>query len=84
MGHPLADKRGRLLIHRLTLFNVIGPGVHPCHWCGTPVEWGTTLQTDHVNWDRRDNSPENLVPSCGPCNSRRVNPDNKRRKAARA
>jgi hypothetical protein len=76
-GHPLADKQGRVYEHRAVLYDAIGPGPHSCHWCGTEVDWlprGTDgcLQSDHVNGDRFDNQPSNLVPSCGPCNATRA------------
>lgn len=77
-GHPLAGKRGSVKLHRVVLFAKIGPGVHPCHWCGEELAWlpsdGPGLQAlrvDHLDRDRDNNSPENLVPACNPCNSRR-------------
>lgn len=57
------------------LWNRIGPGEHPCHWCGATVEWGgrgaRRLVVDHVNGVKVDNRDENLVPSCSSCNVRR-------------
>lgn len=80
-GHPLAGGAGNVTEHRFVLFEKIGPGSHPCHWCGMSVKWtsrelafANQLQVDHVNGDRLDNSPENLVPSCPRCNIRRGNP----------
>lgn len=71
--HPLANKSGQVYTHRLVLFNEIGPGPHACHWCGTYIDWlpkghPRELQPDHLNNDGGDNRPENLVPSCRPCN----------------
>lgn len=64
--------------HRVVLYDKIGPGPHPCHWCGKPVDWTTNrnggigqLVADHVNDDRGDNRPENIVPSCRGCNGQR-------------
>lgn len=77
-GHPLADARGKIKTHRLVLFEKIGPGEHPCHWCGEIVSWTKegpvrgALIVDHINNDGFDNSPENLVPSCSGCNTRRT------------
>lgn len=71
-GHPLADRWGHVLEHRMVLFDKIGPGEHPCHWCAVPVRWGESLHVDHVNFKRSDNDPANLVPSCNPCNAART------------
>lgn len=82
-GHPLASKgKGQVKVHRKVLYDRIGPGPHPCHWCGKMLDWvvGDTKQTkhtgaiiaDHVNEDTRDNRPENIVPSCHPCNNHRT------------
>lgn len=40
----------------------------PCHWCGAPAS-----TADHLVplEDGGSNALENLVPSCGPCNSSR-------------
>ena len=76
-GHPLAGVDGRALEHRLVLFDKIGPGEHRCHWCGTSIRWttegliGDALVVDHVNHDRLDNAPGNLVASCNVCNNHR-------------
>lgn len=73
-GHPLADRWGHVLEHRKVLYDKIGPGAHPCHWCGASVTWdsGYSLTTDHVDFDRSNNDPANLVPSCNPCNAART------------
>lgn len=76
--HPLAH-RGTVLEHRQALYDVIGPGTHPCHWCKTPVDWDKGnriggLHVDHLNNDHQDNRLENLVPSCLSCNWQRQNP----------
>jgi hypothetical protein len=76
-GYPLAGKNGLILFHRKVLYDRIGPGWHPCHWCGRLVEWRVSQPTkdvlvvDHLDHDIRNNAPENLVPSCNPCNCRR-------------
>jgi hypothetical protein len=72
--HPMASN-GRLYVHRQVLFDSIGPGEHPCHWCRSTVEWRAKgkrrLVVDHVNGTKADNSRGNLVPSCHECNSSR-------------
>ncbi len=69
--HPLADSRGHVALHRAVLFDKIGDGTHECHWCTQPVSWRVDLTTDHLDWDKGNNSPDNLVPSCNPCNAHR-------------
>lgn len=83
-GHPLGDGEGRVMIHRAVLYNRIGPGVHPCHWCSTPLIWkmhneATTkgsLLADHVDGDTLNHDSENLVPACSRCNSMRARAGN--------
>lgn len=74
-GHPLAGGSGCVGEHRLTLYDAIGGGAHPCHWCGCTVEWkgegSNCLVVDHLNDIKADNRPENLVPSCNDCNRAR-------------
>lgn len=75
-AHPLAMKNGKVYVHRATLFDAIGWGPHPCHWCGTELHWrptssGTRLDVDHLDGDGSNNHPSNLVPSCSRCNSAR-------------
>jgi hypothetical protein len=70
-NHPLADKSGQIYEHRKVLYEKIGPGIHPCTWCGIDLEWGSTLQADHLDAVRLNNVMENLVPSCKPCNTLR-------------
>lgn len=74
--HPLAGKNGKVYEHRAVLYDQIGPGPHPCHWCEDEVDWlpkGTpgALQVDHLNNDGADNAPANLAPSCAGCNTAR-------------
>lgn len=77
--HPLA-RNGQLEEHRKVLYDKIGPGPHYCHWnCGKLLEWrdANELISDHLNGDKLNNDPENLVPSCRSCNvarARRGNP----------
>ncbi|MEU8186026.1 hypothetical protein [Micromonospora carbonacea] len=75
-GHPLARSSGRVYEHRVVLYDQIGPGPHPCNWCGTTVHWdpvdGPALQVDHLNGVGDDNRPENLVASCNACNVARA------------
>jgi 5-methylcytosine-specific restriction endonuclease McrA len=75
-GHPLARSKGQVQAHRLILFAKIGFGPHLCHWCRKPISWGyhvgpDTIVADHLDENRANNAPENLVPSCNRCNAAR-------------
>lgn len=72
--HPLAGATGFVLEHRVVLFDAIGNGPHPCHWCGKTLTWSPELTVDHLDWDRSNNDPANLVPACAACNGARQKP----------
>jgi hypothetical protein len=82
-GHPLADERGAVSTHRAVLYEKLGPGSHPCHWCGAPLTWQPvglarrrgSIRTDHLDGNPRNNDPANLVPSCNGCNVKRGKAD---------
>lgn len=85
--HPLAPPSGVVAVSRLVLFDKIGPGGHPCHWCDAPLTWTAgggpadpnNLLVDHLDWDRNNNDPDNLVPSCNSCNAHRTRRGDRRR-----
>ena len=71
--HPLADRHGEVPEHRRVAYDHCHGRPQPCHWCGAELRWGgeqlvDRLVIDHLNGDRRDNRPENLVPACQQCN----------------
>jgi hypothetical protein len=85
-GHPIAPPGGIVAFSRLVLFEKIGAGTHPCHWCSMPVTWMPgaglakgALLADHLDWDRNNDAPENLVPSCNHCNVTRRRDGERRR-----
>lgn len=75
-NHPAALACGVTRYHRIVLWEKIGGGEHPCHWCGKIVSWDKPMHTnwhyalivDHVDWDKTNNDPSNLVPACNDCN----------------
>jgi hypothetical protein len=84
--HPLAPPSGTVSVCRIVLFENIGPGTHPCHWCDAPVTWlpgagvgEGALVADHLDWDQQNNDPANLVPSCNICNAHRTREGDRRR-----
>lgn len=74
-GHPLATAQDKAMEHRIVLHSVIGGGDHPCHWCSKELTWtgaaATRINVDHLDWNRLNNQPSNLVPSCLDCNTKR-------------
>lgn len=76
-GHPMArnDRGHGAYLHRVTLFDSIGLGVHHCIWCGCEVEWkgkgDRMLVVDHLDNDKANNDLSNLAPSCLGCNGAR-------------
>lgn len=67
--HPITQKsNGWMFEHRKVAYEKYGPGAHECHWCSKKIDWSSNT-VDHVNNDKKDNSPDNLVLSCSPCNA---------------
>lgn len=77
VGHPLASGNGSVYEHRAVLYDAIGPGWHKCFYCTTDVCWEhrwpkdrDALTVDHLDGDKLNNDPTNLVPCCAPCNTK--------------
>lgn len=78
-GHPLRDPHGQCMTHRLVLWDRIGPGDHPCHYCSTTVAWkpgerltATSLIAEHMDGNTRNNDPANIVAACQKCNASKM------------
>lgn len=75
-GHAVSSRAGWAYEHRVVLFDKIGPGlIAECHWCSTELRWDHTypkhldaVVADHLDENKLNNAPENLVPSCARCN----------------
>lgn len=68
--HPMAQSDGVVSEHRAIVYDRhegICPG---CYWCGRALEWRSAV-VDHVNAEKDDNRPENLVVACQRCNTTR-------------
>lgn len=79
--HPLAGARGRVLVARATLYDRLGAGSHPCHWCGQLATWTVRpsrgisrgeLAVDHLDGNPMNDDPANLVAVCNDCNTLRA------------
>jgi hypothetical protein len=68
--HPLSSVNGLITEHRLLAYDKYGSGDQACHWCNKALTW-KQVEVDHVDWDRTDNSSDNLVTSCKSCNCNR-------------
>jgi hypothetical protein len=82
-SHPLSNRKGLLLEHRKVAYAASSGVCPPCFWCDVPIDW-EDASVDHLNEQKLDNSPANLVVTCTPCNRyrgatlpflRRIRPD---------
>lgn len=69
-GHPLAGINGWVYEHRAVLYLKLGPEDQHCFWCDEALKWAN-LVVDHLNEDKSDNHPDNLVAACNNCNRAR-------------
>ena len=69
LHHPLWCDA--VAVHRIVLWEKLNGMNAPCHWCHRLLIWNVDLFTDHLDHDKLNNDPSNLVPSCLSCNSRR-------------
>lgn len=73
--HPLAGGKEDNYVyeHRQVLHDALG-GIPPvrCEWCLTDLDGWSAVHVDHLDFDRANNAPENLIASCAGCNRRRM------------
>ncbi|MFC5353542.1 HNH endonuclease [Azospirillum himalayense] len=71
-GHPLATAGSSKYVyqHRRVYHDHHGDGPFCCHHCGITVTWDD-MHVDHLDDDRANNDPGNLVASCPTCNQAR-------------
>jgi hypothetical protein len=70
IGHPLVGVGARAYAHRVAFYNTHGAGPFRCHWCGAGVSWAD-MHVDHLDDDKQNNDPRNLVAACPVCNMQR-------------
>lgn len=70
--HPVGTvgQQSRVYEHRAVYHAEHGEGPFSCNWCGVEVTW-QTMHVDHVDDDKANNDPSNLVASCPTCNQGR-------------
>lgn len=68
--HELRRASNRVYEHRAVYYAHHGSGPFVCHWCSVVVCWDD-MHVDHLNDQKDDNSPTNLVASCAACNQKR-------------
>lgn len=69
-GHPLSLGGMRAYAHRVAFHEANGEGPFSCYWCGVGVSWAD-MHVDHLDDDKHNNDPKNLVASCPVCNMQR-------------
>jgi hypothetical protein len=79
-GHPIATHDGSIPYHRFVLYEKLqSPWGAVCRWCEYPLLWKTRLSysvahvvcADHLDGNKANNDPDNLVASCDWCNKNR-------------
>ena len=69
--HPLANSGGYVFERREVLWGELGAERTPaCIWCDIELDW-STLVVDHLDENKQNNAPNNLVASCNRCNRSR-------------
>ncbi len=69
-NHPMATKDFRLYAHREVAHDKHAGVCPPCYWCGANLTWSDAV-IDHLDEDKKNNVPDNLVVACNTCNRAR-------------
>lgn len=71
LGHPMSNAQGHAYVHRIVAFEKYGPGPQSCHWCSKGLPTWSCVKVDHLDEDKANNDPDNLVTACNDCNRAR-------------
>lgn len=67
-NHPMRSKKSNMLYeHRMVAYDSRNGICDDCFWCGKELTWESCV-IDHLNEDKHDNRPDNLLVSCPRCN----------------
>lgn len=69
-GHPRSLGGSRAYAHRVVFTDTYGEGPFKCNWCPNTVTWGN-MHVDHLDDNKHNNHPDNLVAACPVCNMKR-------------
>ena len=74
--HPLADSKGSVLLHRAVLWDRFAGKTPSCAFCGVVLSWRRgqkhpVATAEHLDGNRKNNDPWNIVAACLSCNSAR-------------
>jgi len=67
----LADSHGNVYQHRRVRYDewvADGCRLLACFWCGANIEGWREVVIDHLDSDKSNNDPHNLVVTCNDCN----------------
>ena len=74
--HPTANVQGRAYLHRVALWDRLDGREPECAFCHVRLVWGGTesnsVTVEHLDGDRTNNHPLNLVAACPSCNTKRA------------
>lgn len=69
-SHPLSGRDKRVYEHRQKAYDAHGGQCPSCFWCGKSLSWDTSV-VDHLDENKSNNNPDNLVVACNVCNRAR-------------